>query len=67
MLKEVVGKVKCEPVPINKVGDYCEEENNNTNLHVEFNEVRSMAILDSKIGVVCEVPKKITWRSTSLK
>ena len=39
--------VKCEPVPINKVGDYCEGEDSNTTLPIEFNEVQSLAILDS--------------------
>ena len=37
MPKEVVEKVKCEPVPINKVKDYCEGEDSNTTLRVEFN------------------------------
>ena len=48
MPKEVVGKAKCEPIPINKVGDWCEGEDNNTTLPIEFNEVKSMAILDSR-------------------
>ena len=51
MPKEMVGKVKYEPIPINKVGDYCEGEDSNTTLPVEFNEVKSMAILDSEPGV----------------
>ena len=34
-----VAKVKCELAPINKVGDYCEGEDSNTTLPVEFNEV----------------------------
>ena len=51
MPKEVVGKVKCEPVPISKVKEYCEGEDNNTTLLVEFNEVKSMAILGSRMGV----------------
>ena len=40
-----------QPVPLNKVGDYCEGEENNTALMVEFNEMRSLAILDSGVGV----------------
>ena len=52
MLKETVGKKgKSEPVPINKVGDYCKVEHGNTTLPVEFNEVKSLAILDSGTGV----------------
>ena len=39
-----VRKVKCEPVPINKVRYYCEGEDSNTTLPIEFNEVKSMAI-----------------------
>ena len=57
--KEMVGKVKCEPVPINKVGDYCEKEDINTTLPVEFNEIKSMAILDSGVGVA--VATKSVW------
>ena len=49
--KEVVREVKFEPIPINKVGDYCEGEDNNTTLPIEFNEIKSMAILDSGTGV----------------
>ena len=41
-----------ELVPINKVIDYCEGEESNTTLPVEFNEVKSMVILDSGVGVV---------------
>ena len=59
MSKEVDGRVKCEPVPINKVGDYCEGEDNNTTLPVEFNKVKSMAILDSGAGVA--IATKDVW------
>ena len=51
MPKEVVGKVKCEPIPINKVIDSSEGEDSNTTLPIEFNKVTSMAILDSREGV----------------
>ena len=37
-------KVRCEPVPINKVGDYCEGEDENTTLPAKLNEVKSLAI-----------------------
>ena len=56
---EVVRKVKYKPVPSNKVGDYCEGEDNNTTLPVEFNEVKSMAILDSGAGVA--IATKEVW------
>ena len=59
MPKEVVKRVKCEPVPINKVGDYYEGEVNNTTLPVEFNEVKSMAIVDSKARLV--IATKDVW------
>lgn len=42
--------VNCEPLPINKVGDYCEGEDGNTTLPLEFNNVKSLAILDSEAG-----------------
>ena len=42
---------KCELVPINKVGDYCEGEDGNTTLPVEFNDVKSLAILHSGAGL----------------
>ena len=54
-----VGKVKCEPVPINKVRDYCGGEDSNTTLPVEFNEIKSMAILDSGAGVA--IATKDVW------
>ena len=59
MPKEVVKKLKCEPVPINKVGDTYEGEDNNTTLPVEFNEVKRMAILDSGAGVA--IATKDVW------
>ena len=48
MPREVVGKVKCEPTPINKVRDYFGGEDSNTTLPAEFNETKSMEILDCK-------------------
>ena len=62
MPKETAGKrVRCEPVPINKVGDYCEGEDGNTTLPVEFNEVKSLVILDSGAGVA--IATKEVWES----
>ena len=50
MNKELVKKAtKCELVTINKVGDCCEGEDGNTTLPVEFNDVKSLVILDSGI------------------
>ena len=53
--------MKCEPVPINKVGDYCEGEDSNTTLPIELNEVQSLAILDSGAGVA--IATKELWDS----
>ena len=47
MVVDLVKKVKCEPVPLNKVGDYCEGESNNTTIPVDFNGQKTLAILDS--------------------
>jgi hypothetical protein len=51
----------CEPVPINKVGDYCEGDDGNTTSPVEFNNVQSLAILDSGAGVATST--KQIWDS----
>ena len=53
--------VKCEPLPINKVGYYCEGEDNNTTLPIEFNELRRLAILDS--GASVAIATKEVWDS----
>ena len=53
--------MKCEPIPINKVGDYCEGEDGNTILPVELNEVQSLAILNSMVGVALAIKK--VWSS----
>ncbi|MCO5579057.1 hypothetical protein L7F22_032909 [Adiantum nelumboides] len=50
---------KAQPVPINKVGDYCEGEEGNTTLPVEYNEVKTIAILDSGAGVA--IATKQIW------
>ena len=55
------GMQKSEPVPINKVGDYCEGEDGNTTLPVEFNGHKSLAILDSGAGVA--IATKQTWEA----
>ena len=50
-----------KPVPLNKVGDYCEGEDGNTSLPVEHAGVKSMAILDSGAGVA--IATKAIWES----
>ena len=61
MVIDPTKKVKCEPVPLNKVGDYCEGDDGNTTLPVEFNRVKSLVILDSGAGVA--IATKQVWES----
>ena len=59
----------CEPIPINQLGDYCEGEDGNTTLLIEFKEVKSIAILDNGIATknVWENWVKPTLRKTRMK
>ena len=50
-----------EPVPLNKVGDYCEGEDSNTTILVEFKGTNTLAILDSGAGVA--IATKKIWES----
>ena len=65
--------VKCELVPLNKVGNYCKGANNNTNLPFKFNEAKSVATLDSGARVSIATKKvwefwgKSTLRKTRMK
>ncbi|WP_208972684.1 hypothetical protein, partial [Escherichia coli] len=53
---------KCEPVPINKVGNYCEGDDGNTTILAEYKGVKNMAsILDSGAGVA--IATKEVWES----
>ena len=61
MVVDLVKKIKCELVPLNKVGEYYEGYYGNTTLPVEFNEVKSLAILDSGVGVA--IATKQVWES----
>ena len=66
-------RASCEPVPLNKVGKYCEGDDGNTSLLVEFNGGKSLAILDSGVGVaiatkqVWEAWGKPTLQKTTMK
>ena len=51
MVVDLLKKIKCKLVPLNKVEYYCEGDDGNTTSPVEFNEVESLAILDSRAGV----------------
>lgn len=59
--KSAKRKRNTEPVPLNKVGDYCEGEDGNTTIPVEFNEIKTLAILDSGAGVA--IATKEIWES----
>ena len=65
--------MRCELVPLNKVGDYSEGNNSNTTLPIEYNDVQSLAILDSGAGValitvqVWEAWGKPALRKTRMK
>ena len=45
--------------PINKVGDYCEGEDGNTTLPIEYKGVKTTTILDSGAGVA--IATKAIW------
>ena len=60
--------MKCESVPINKVGKCCEGEDGNPTLLVESNEVQSPAILDSGASVAIETKEVwISWGKPTLR
>ena len=52
VVRETEPNEMCELVPLNKVGDYSERNDNNTTLLVKYHEVQILAILDSGVGVV---------------
>ena len=47
VVKQTKPNVRCEPVPLNKVGDYSEGNDSNTTLPAEYNDVQSLAILEN--------------------
>ncbi|MCO5577550.1 hypothetical protein L7F22_031381 [Adiantum nelumboides] len=57
--KQIGNQQTAQPVPINKVGDYCEGEEGNTTLPVEYNEIKTIAILDSEAEVA--IATKQIW------
>ena len=66
-IQEVNGVV-CELVLINQLGDYCEGEDGNTNLPIEFKEVKSIAILDSGVGIAIATKKVLEgWGNPTLR
>ena len=60
-LKGEATKQNFEPIALNKVGDYCEGEDGNTTVPVEFQGRRTLTILDSGAGV--GIATKNIWES----
>ena len=60
-LEKIKKQKTYEPVPLNKVGDYCEGEDSNTTIPVDFNGQQTLAILDSGAGVA--IATKRIWES----
>ena len=54
-------KKNIEPVPLNKVGDYCEGEDSNTTIPVEYRGTNTLAILNSGAGVA--IATRAIWES----
>ena len=60
-LEKIKKQKTYEPVPLNKVGDYCEGEDSNTTIPVDFNGQQTLAILDSGAGVAIATQR--IWES----
>ena len=48
-----------QSIPLNKVGEYCKGVNGNITLPIEYNDVKTLAILDSGSGVT--IATKHVW------
>ena len=59
--KSAKTKRNIEPMPLNKVGDYCEGEDSSTPIPVEYRGTNTLAILDSGAGVA--IATKKIWES----
>lgn len=59
ILKSEDVKQNYAPIPLNKVGEYYEEEDNNTNIPKEFEGLQMLAILDGGAQVATIATKKI--------
>ena len=51
--------INVQPVPLNKVGDYCEGEDGNITLPIEYNDMHTLAILDN--GACISIATKNIW------
>ena len=61
MLANSRNRVKCETVPLNKVGDYYEGNHGDTTLLMEWNDLKSLAILES--GASLAIATKQVWET----
>ena len=52
-------KKSVKPVPVNKVGDYCEGKEGNTTLPVEYNGMKVKAILNSGAGIAIVTKQRV--------
>ena len=50
-----------QPVPVNKVGEYCEGEDGNITLPAKYNNVKTLAVLDS--GAAIAIATKSLWEA----
>ena len=48
-----------QPVPLNKVGEYYEGADGNINLPIDYNDVKTLAILENGVGVA--IATKNIW------
>ena len=68
VVKETKPNARCEPISLNKVGDYSEENNSNTTLPIEYNDIQSLVILDSGAGVALIIVQVLkAWGKPALR
>ena len=54
-------RAQVQPIPVNKVGEYCEGKDINITLPIEYNNVQTLATLDSGAGIV--IATKSLWEA----
>ena len=54
-------RAQVQPIPVNKLGDYCEGKDGNITLLVEYNNVKTLAILDNGAGIA--IATKSLWEA----
>ena len=53
--------MKCEPFPLNKVGNYNERDENNTTLPMELDDVKNLIALNNGASVAIAIEQ--IWKS----